>query len=124
MGTFVQGDNGRQLLFSCGFSPLGENDKVKITIKFGDKVFTKDAEVFYSNNGRCKVSLTPLEISEIGIYEYQSTTYFNNGNVLADPDIKTFKVSEKLTGGSYDPNVLDGGAFTSESSTSFDGGGF
>ena len=98
MGSFVQGDKGRELLFSCGFTSLNESDKVKITIKYEDKIFTKDAELFYPQNGRCKVPLTSSEISKVGIFEYQSTVYFTDGRVLTNPSIGTFRVSEKLDG--------------------------
>jgi hypothetical protein len=98
MGTFVQGDKGRELLFGCGFTELNENDVVKVTFKFEENTFTKDAELFYPQNGRCKVSLNPAEISKVGTYYYQSTVHFQDGRILTDPNIRTFQVGEKLSG--------------------------
>jgi hypothetical protein len=117
LGAFVQGDKGRELLFSCGFTSLNENDLVKITIKYEDKIFTKDAELIYPKNGRCKVPLTSSEIQNVGIYKYQSTVYFSDGKILTNPSIGSFRVSEKLDGIPTIPSdedtivIIDGGEF-------------
>jgi hypothetical protein len=127
MGTFVEGDIGRDLLFSCGFTPLNENDQVKITIKFGEEIFTKDAEVLSTVSGRCRVSLTNLEILVEGKREYQSTVYFADGKVFTNPSVGNFMVTSKMSGIEKNPNIVDGGSFDSPDDQvdyTFDGGEF
>jgi hypothetical protein len=123
MATFVEGDIGRELLFSCGFTPLNENDQVKITIKFGDNIFTKDAEVLSIVSGRCRVPLSELEILNEGTYQYQSTVYYADGRVYTNPSIGSFEVVDKLTG-TGSTNTVDGGSFSDELNNTLDGGEF
>lgn len=106
--NIVQGDNNLTIPFSTNMSL--EHATVKVSVKRGEELLTKMATILDVPTGKCEFSLSSLDLTVAGVYEYQWTAEFTDGRVKSGKKLDTY-VSEKLTGSAPETVIVDGGTF-------------
>jgi hypothetical protein len=118
----VQGNNGNVLRLTvlrnkATVSLVGST--VKVAIKQGDTLSTKDAVITDADDGECEVTLYRSDLVQTGLYFVQPTVIYDDGTEFTG-DVQRFKVSGKLTGVPTTPTPGDTGDIT----VTVDGGVF
>lgn len=118
----VQGNNGNVLRLTvlrnkAAVSLAGAT--VKVAIKQGDNLTTKDAVITDADDGECEVILYRADLIQTGLYFVQPTVTYSDGTEFTG-DVQRFKVSGKLTGVPVTPTPGDIGDIT----VTVDGGEF
>lgn len=100
ISTFVQGNNGNIL-------PITVRNKgavidvtgamVRVAIKKGEYVDTKQAVITDAANGKCEVTLMREDLATAGLYFYQPTITYADDREFSG-DVEKFRVAGKLTG--------------------------
>jgi hypothetical protein len=107
----VQGNNGNVLRLTVLRKKVPvslEGATVKVAIKQGETLITKDAVIVDAIDGDCEITLTRSDVTVAGLYFLQPTVTYADGNEFTG-DVTRFKVSGKLTGV---PPVTGGGDIT------------
>ncbi len=106
--NIIQGDNKITIPFNTNMSL--ENATVKVSVKRGEDLLTKTATILDVPTGKCEFSLSSLDLTVVGVYEYQWTAEFTDGRIKSGRKLDTY-VSEKLTGTTPETVIVDGGTF-------------
>jgi hypothetical protein len=109
MTKIIQGDHGVTIPFQTGLN-LTDVVKVTVAVKRGEDLLEKTATVLDPLKGACQFALSVLDLTIVGIYQYQYTVDY--GTKLKSGPVVDFYVSEKLAGYPQDVSfALDGGEF-------------
>lgn len=73
INTIVQGNNGNVLPITVRNAESLEGATVRVAIKRGDYVFTKQANLADIASGRYELTLTSTDLPAPGLYFYQPT---------------------------------------------------
>jgi predicted 3-demethylubiquinone-9 3-methyltransferase (glyoxalase superfamily) len=98
--TFVQGNNGSVLPLTIkkdGAVVSLDGATVRVAIKHGTYLFTKQAVITDSINGKCEITLTRTDLAVPGLYFYQPTITYSDDREFSG-DVKRFSVLGKISG--------------------------
>lgn len=97
INTIVQGNNGNVLPITVRNAESLEGATVRVAIKCGDFVFTKQAVLADLASGRYELTLTSTDLPAPGLYFYQPTITYADGREFTG-EVGRFNVGGKLSG--------------------------
>jgi hypothetical protein len=97
INTIVAGNNGNKLLITIRNAGSIEGATVRIAIKRGAEVFTKQAVIIDAASGKCEVTLSATDLPSSGLYFYQPTITYADGREFTG-EVGRFTVGGKLSG--------------------------
>lgn len=107
--NIVQGDNQITIPFSTNMSL--ENATVTVAVKRGEELLTKTATILDVATGKCEFTLSSLDLTIAGTYEYQWTAEFSVDGRIKSGKAMDVYVSAKLAGLEPQTVIVDGGTF-------------
>lgn len=97
INTIVQGNNGNVLPITIRNAASLDGATVRVAIKRGDSVFTKQADLADITSGRYELTLTSSDLPAPGLYFYQPTITYADGREFTG-EVGRFNVGGKLSG--------------------------
>lgn len=100
INAYVQGNNGNILPITIRNKGAVVNitgATVRVAIKQGAYISTKQAVITDAANGKCEITLTREDLSTAGLYYYQPTITYADDREFSG-DVEKFRVSGKLAG--------------------------
>jgi hypothetical protein len=95
----VQNDNGTILKLSVtddnGVVDI-RNSTVDVVIRYKNTNITKQATITDGINGKCELTLSSDNVSQIGTYAFQITVKFIDGKQFSSSNVERFVVNKKL----------------------------